>query len=64
MATKPKAQLSGQDGNVFNLMAIASKALKKAGMADKSTEMIRKITDEAKSYDEVLRIMSEYCELE
>lgn len=61
---KPTAQLSGQDGNVFNLMGICSHALKQAGQADKSSEMIEKINNEAKSYDEALSIMAEYCDIQ
>ena len=60
---KPKCQLVGHDGNIFNLMGIASKALKEAGQKEKSDEMIKRITD-SKSYDEALRIIMEYVEVE
>ena len=32
---KPKAKLIGADGNVFNLIGIASSSLKRAGQNDK-----------------------------
>ena len=35
---KPKCKLVGEDGNIFNLMGIASKALKEAGLEDESKE--------------------------
>ena len=61
---KPKAKLVGENGNVFNLMGICSRALKDAGMPDKATEMCDKIENTAKSYDEALGIMMEYCDVE
>jgi len=64
MENKPRVKLSGENGNVFNLMAICSKALKEAGLQDKAKEMCNKITTTAKSYDEALQIMMEFCEVE
>ena len=60
---KPKCNLIGQDGNVFNLMGIASKTLKRNGQYDESKEMIEKITTTAKSYEEALCIISDYVEI-
>ena len=64
MENKPRVKLSGQNGNVFNLMGICSRALKEAGLQDKAKEMTNKITTSAKSYEEALQIMFEYCEVE
>ena len=36
---KPDCELIGQDGNIFNLMGIASHTLKQNGMADEAKEM-------------------------
>jgi len=33
--TKPTCELIGQDGNIFNLIGIASRTLKRAGMGQK-----------------------------
>jgi len=60
---KPRVKLVGEDGNVFNLMAICSRALKNAGQSDKASEMVKKITN-CGSYDEALAIMMDYCEVE
>jgi len=60
---KPKVKLVGENGNVFYLMAICSRALKNAGQADKAKEMCEKITS-CGSYDEALAIMMDYCEVE
>lgn len=60
---KPKCNLIGQDGNIFNLMGIASKTLKRNGQYDESKEMIEKITTTAKSYEEALCIISDYVEI-
>ena len=64
MDKKPRVKLVGENGNVFNLMAICSRALKQAGMPEKASEMVNKITGEAESYDEALAIMMDYCEVE
>ena len=60
---KPKCALIGEDGNIFNLMGIASRALKRNGMQEESSEMINRITTNAKSYDEALMIISDYVEI-
>ena len=60
---KSKCKLVGKDGNIFNLMAIASRTLKKAGLKEKADEMIQRITS-SKSYDEALGIIMEYVEVE
>lgn len=60
---KPRVKLVGEDGNVFNLIGICSRALKAAGQADKSKEMVNKIYA-CGSYYEALSIMMEYCEVE
>ena len=59
---RPKAKIIGEDGNIFNLMGIASRTLKSAGYEEKANEMFERITFNAKSYDEALNIISEYVE--
>lgn len=58
---KPTAPLIGADGNIFNLMGIASRALKRAGMREQAGEMCRRITASG-SYDEALNIIGEYVD--
>ncbi len=60
---KPKCKLTGKDANIFNLMGIASNALKKAGLKEEAKEMKDKIMD-SKSYDEALRIIMDYVDAE
>ena len=38
---KPECPLIGQNGNIFNLMGIASKTLKKNGMADRAKRNVQ-----------------------
>jgi len=61
-ATKPKAKVIGENGNVFNTLAICTLALKKAGMRAEADELSGKVIM-AESYDHALRIMMEYCDL-
>ena len=61
---KLKCRLIGEDGNIFNLMGIVSRTLKEAGEPEKAEEMIRRITSDAKSYDEALAMLMEYEDVE
>lgn len=60
---KPKVRLVGENGNIFNLMGITAKALKKAGLEKEKKEMLDKVI-KASSYDQALRIIEEYVEVE
>ena len=59
---KPVAKLVGENGNIFNLMAIASRSLKTAGQKDKATEMSKRVMSSS-SYDEALSVIMEYVEV-
>jgi hypothetical protein len=59
---KPHVRLTGEDGNVFSIIARVSKALKKAGQEDKAKEFTDKAFN-AGSYDEVLRLAMTYCDV-
>lgn len=61
---KPVAKLIGQNGNIFNLMGIASKALIEDGKEEAEAVMRKRITKHATSYDEALCIIMEYVEVE
>ena len=60
-STKPEAKIIGADGNVFNILGIASKALKRAGLHEQVTEMRERVTSSG-SYDNALAIITEYVE--
>ena len=57
---KPECKLIGEDGNIFNLMALASRTLKQHDMEDKADEMCDRITNDANNYYEALAIIGEY----
>lgn len=59
---KPDCALIGQDGNIFNLMGIASRTLKQNGMKDEAAEMCSRITKSG-SYSEALGIIGEYVNI-
>ena len=61
-AKKPKVQLTGEDGNVFSIIGRVSKALKQNGQGDKAKEFSTKAMH-ADSYESVLRLAMEYCEV-
>ena len=61
--TKPKCKLIGEDGNIFNLIGIASRSLRLAGLEDKTKEMSEKVMH-CGSYTEALSIIMEYVEVE
>jgi hypothetical protein len=60
---KPICKLTGEDGNIFNLLAVASKSLREANQASEGKEMIAKVSS-ADSYNEALKIIDEYVEVE
>lgn len=59
---KPKCKLSGQDGNIFNLVGVAKRALEKANMNEQAKEMTDRIF-KSKSYNEALCIIMKYVEV-
>ena len=61
-ALKPDCPLIGQDGNIFNLMGIASRTLKRNGLADQASEMCSRITA-SENYYEALGIIGEYVNI-
>ena len=61
--SKPRLELSGQDGNIFFIVGRARGALRRAGVANETIdEMCNKVTN-AGSYDEALQIVMSYCEV-
>jgi len=59
---KPDCPLIGQDGNIFNLMAIASCTLKEHGLGEQAQEMRSRIT-QCQSYDSALAIIGDYVNI-
>ena len=59
---KPDCPLLGQDGNIFNLMGLASQTLRRNGMSDAAKEMKERITSSG-SYSEALCIIGEYVNI-
>ena len=59
---KPDCKLIGEDGNIYNLMGIAARTLRRNGMADQAKEMTDRIY-EIGSYDEALGIIGEYVNI-
>jgi hypothetical protein len=59
---QPFVQLSGEDGNVFSIIGRVTKALRKAGMTLSEKEFTERAF-KAASYDEVLRLAMEYCDV-
>jgi hypothetical protein len=58
---KPKCRLVGENGNIFNLTAIASRTLKEAGLEEQAVEMRERIFA-SQSYNKALQIIMEYVE--
>lgn len=59
---KIEVKLIGEDGNIFNLLGIASRALKRNGQRDEAEEMSERVF-KSNSYDEALMIISDYVEI-
>ena len=64
---KPKCKLIGENGNVFNLIGHTRKALKEHGeqyLLDCFEKDIKNIQRNGGTYDDVLRIIMLYVEVE
>lgn len=59
---KPKCKLLGEDGNVFNIIGIVNRTLKKAGQLEKAKEFTEKAF-QCHSYSEVLSLLTDYVEV-
>lgn len=59
---KPDCPLIGQDGNIFNLVGIASRTLKAHGMPDQAKEMADRVFS-CDSYHKALCIIGEYVNI-
>ena len=62
MSEKPKCPLIGADGNIFNLIGMASKTLRENGMREQAQEMQSRVTASGR-YSEALNILGEYVEI-
>lgn len=58
---KPKAKMIGEDGNIFNLLAIANGSLRR--MPNAFNELRDRVFA-SKSYDEALVILMDYLDIE
>lgn len=59
---KPDCPLLGTDSNIFSLMGLASKTLKRNGMAEQAKEMCDRITSSG-DYNKALCIIGEYVNI-
>jgi hypothetical protein len=58
---KPECPIIGADGNIFNIMGIASRTLKENGMSKEAKEMRSRVM-ESGEYHNALAIIMEYVE--
>ncbi|MEZ3439090.1 MAG: hypothetical protein K1W18_09445 [Oscillospiraceae bacterium] len=59
---KPDCPLIGENGNIYNLVGIASRTLKRNGLSDEASEMTEKVFGSG-SYEEALGIIGEYVNI-
>ena len=55
-------QLTGQDGNVFNLMGVVIKALRSNGFGYEVDDFVSEVTS-SKSYHEALAVMMQWVDV-
>lgn len=63
MKLKPVCKLIGENGNIFNLLGKASRALKNAGEWKSVDEMTERVL-QSRCYEEALQVIMEYVEVE
>lgn len=59
---KPNCPLIGEDGNIFNLVGIAARTLKRNGLSEQASEMTEKVFGSG-SYEEALGIIGDYVNI-
>ena len=62
MRDKPTCKLIGEDGEVFNIIALVRRALVDAGDREMAREFFNKAMHQ-RSYDDVLRLCTEYVDV-
>ena len=62
IVNKPKCALIGQDGNIFNLVGIASRTLKDNGLKEEAKEMSDRVF-KSQNYYNALNIIREYVDI-
>lgn len=60
---RPLCRLIGENGNIFNLMAIARRTLRDNGYASEGDEMCERIMNTCDSYRMALSVIQEYVEV-
>ncbi len=61
-AIKPDCPLAGQDGNIYNLLGIAGRALRECGQMEQDEKMKERVYSSG-SYREALSIIGEYVNI-
>ena len=60
---KPSCPIAGENGNIFHLIGLVSRVLRKNGMTAEFKEMQDRVMGgDCRSYEEALGIISEYVE--
>lgn len=59
---KPFVRLVGENGNIYNLIMLAGRALRLAGYKEKDEELKSRL-DSCNSYDEALQLIGEYVDI-
>lgn len=63
MKEKITVKLIGEDGNIFNLMGICTRELRRAGQKDVADELVKDITTNANSYEDALATIMKYVDV-
>ena len=62
--TKPTVQLVGEDGNIFNLIAICRKRLRQEGYSQEEINTFTEEVQSSDSYDQALLVITKWFEVE
>lgn len=59
---KIKVNLIGEDGNIFNLVGIVSREMRRNGLEELASEMRNRVFN-SEAYDNALQIIMEYVDI-
>jgi hypothetical protein len=61
---KPSLQLSGEDGNIFSIVGRARRVMRRAEIPNSVIEEMSNKVMASGSYDEALRVVMGYCDVD
>lgn len=60
--SKPELDMTRVDGNIFNIVSVAGRTMRKAGISQDTVNLMKDRVMKSSTYDKALNIVQEYVE--